>query len=112
MRSGLALLAALLMIGPLKAASGPSFEDLLSNLKSPNARTRQDAAEALGKSRRREAVTPLAALTRDPDDKVRLEVVKALRQLRDLSAVPALLTAMSDGDVKIREEAIGSLTEL
>jgi HEAT repeat protein len=112
MKSGLALLAALLMSGTIRAASGPSFEDLLSNLKSPNARTRQDAAEALGKSRRREAVTPLAALTRDPDDKVRLEVVKALRQLRDLSAVPALLTAMSDGDVKIREEAIGSLTEL
>ena len=112
MRSGLALLAALLMVGSLEAASGPSFEDLISNLKSPNAKTRQDAAEALGKSRRREAVTPLAALTRDPDDKVRLEVVKALRQLRDLSAVPALLTAMSDGDVKVREESIGSLTEL
>jgi HEAT repeat protein len=112
MRSRLALAAVLLGCGILRAASGPSFEDLLSNLKSPNAKTRQEAADALGKSRRREAVTPLAALTRDPDDKVRLEVVRALRQLRDLSAVPALLTSLTDGEVKIREEAIGSIVEL
>jgi HEAT repeat protein len=107
-----AFAATLLACGTLQAASGPSFEDLLSNLKSPNAKTRQDAADALGKTRRREAVTPLAALIRDPDDKVRLEVVKALRQLRDLAAVPALVASLGDGDPKIREEAIGSLVEL
>lgn len=94
------------------AAARPSFEDLLANLKSPIAKTRQEAAAALGKSRRREAVTPLAALVRDPDENVRLEVVRALRELRDLSAVPALVTAMGDGDPKIREEAIGTLVEL
>jgi len=106
------LALALLVSGPAHAAPRPSFEDLVANLKSPSAKTRMDAATALGKSRRREAVAPLAALVRDPEWRVRLEVVRALRELRDLSAVPAVVTAMRDGDLKVREEAIGSLVEI
>ncbi|MBI3932378.1 MAG: HEAT repeat domain-containing protein [Acidobacteria bacterium] len=94
------------------ASPRPSFDDLLANLKSPNAKTREDAASSLGKSRRREAVTPLAALVRDPEPKVRLEVVKALRELRDLDGVPALVTSLGDGDPKIRREAIEALVEM
>jgi HEAT repeat protein len=94
------------------AATKASFEDLVANLKSPNAGTRQEAAAALGKSRRREAVTPLAALVRDPDARVRLEVVRALRALRDVSGIPALLTSLGDGDRGVREEAIGTLVEI
>jgi HEAT repeat protein len=94
------------------AAAKPSFEDLVANLKSPNAATRQEAAAALGKSRRREAVTPLAALVRDPEAKVRLEVVRALRALRDVSGIPALVTSLTDGDREVREEAIGTLVEI
>lgn len=94
------------------AATKLSFADLLANLKSPTAKTRQEAAAALGKSHRREAVAPLAALVRDPEPKVRLEVVHALRELRDLSAVPALVTSMQDGDPPIREEAIGALVQV
>ena len=96
---------------PLSAAR-VSFEDLLANLKSPNAKTRQEAAAALGKSRRREAVTPLAAVVRDSDFRVRLEVVRALRELRDASGVPALVTAVGDAEAGIREEAIGTLVEI
>ncbi len=102
----------LFLSGSAHAAPRPSFEDLVANLKSPSAKTRMDAATALGKSRRREAVAPLAALVRDPEWRVRLEVVRALRELRDLSAVPAVVTAMADGDLKVREEAIGSLVEI
>ncbi|PYQ19828.1 MAG: hypothetical protein DMF81_20625, partial [Acidobacteria bacterium] len=96
----------------LGAATRLSFEDLLANLKSPNTRTRQEAAEALGKSRRKEAVAHLAPLVHDPEARVRLEVVKALRALRDPSGVPALVTSMGDGDPGIREEAIGTLVEI
>ena len=95
-----------------QAAAKPSFADLVANLKSPTAKTRQEAAAALGKSRRREAVAPLAALVRDSEPKVRLEVVRALRELRDLSAVPALVSSMQDGDAQIREEALGALVEI
>lgn len=104
----LALLAAL----PAFPAGRLSFDDLIANLKSPNAKTRQESAAELGKSKRREAVAPLAALVRDPDDKVRLEVVRALRELRDLSAVAALVTSLGDGDPRIREEALGTLVEI
>ena len=102
----------LLLAAAASAAPKPSFEDLVANLKSPNADTRQEAAAALGKSRRREAVTPLAALVRDPEQRVRLEVVRALRALRDVSGVPALVTSLGDGDREVREEAIGTLVEI
>lgn len=111
-RSGPVALALLLVASVAGAAVKPSFEDLVANLKSPNAGTRREAAAELGKSRRREAVSPLAALVRDPDGKVRLEVVRALGQLRDATAIPALLTSLGDGDAGIREEAIGALVEL
>jgi HEAT repeat protein len=94
------------------AAPQSAFDDQVANLKSPTARTRQAAAQELGKSRRREAVAPLSALVRDPEERVRLEVVMALRSLRDLSAVPALVVSLQDGDPKIREAAIGTLVEL
>lgn len=115
-----ALLAGLLAVPAVVAAPAAappaagrlSFEDLVANLKSPNAKTRQESAAALGKSRRREAIAPLAALVHDPEPKVRMEVVRALNALRDTSAVSALVTSMGDGDPKIREEAIGALVEL
>jgi HEAT repeat protein len=112
-RRALLLPAAMFLLpGLLDAASRPSFDDLVANLKSPNAKTRQEAAAELGKSRRREAVTPLAALVRDPEFKVRLEIVKALRELRDLSGVPALVTLLGDGDPEIREETTSALVEI
>ena len=90
-----------------------SFEDLVANLKSPTVKTRLEAAQELGKSRRREAVTPLAAALRaEPEAKVRLEVVRALRELRNLDAVPALVAAMSDPEAEVREEALGSIVEV
>jgi len=111
-RRPLLALAALLLAAPLWAASKPSFDDLVANLKSPNAKTRQEAAAALAKSRRREAVTPLAALVRDPEYKVRMEVVRALRDLRDPAAVPALVTLLGDGEADIRQEAIATIVEI
>jgi HEAT repeat protein len=96
----------------LQAERGASFDDLVANLKSPNTSTRVSAVAELGKSRRREAVAPLASLVRDPEARVRMEVVKSLRLLRDLSAVPALLASLQDGDPAIRVEAVGALVEL
>ena len=60
-RQAIAVAFVVLAAVAAEAAPKPSFEDLVANLKSPNASTRQEAAAALGKSRRREAVTPLAA---------------------------------------------------
>lgn len=112
MKPAVAVVAATLLLlvpGPSEAAGKPSFEDLVANLKSPNAKTREAAATVLAKSGRRDAVAPLAALVRDPEPKVRLEVVRALGQLRDPAAIPALVTSLGDGDPQIREEAIGGM---
>src|SRR5512133_1026349 len=87
---------ALALVAASLTVAEDSFDDLVANLKSPTAATRQSAAAALGKSRRREAVAPLSALVRDPESRVRLEVVNALRALRDLSAVPAVVTSLQD----------------
>ncbi len=109
-----ALVAALVVSvtqAPVLAAS--SFDDLVANLKSPNAKTRVEAATALGRTRRAEAVTPLAAAIRsEPEAKVRLEVVRALRELRDLNGVPALVASMSDVEATVREEALGAIVEI
>jgi HEAT repeat protein len=109
---GLVAVLCLASSGLVYGAASQSFEDLIANLKSPNVKTRQEAARELGKSRRREAVAPLAALVRDPEAKVRIEVVRALRALRSLDTVPALVTSLEDGAPEIREEALGSLVEL
>jgi HEAT repeat protein len=98
--------------GAGRAAVRESFDDMVANLKSPNAKTRQQAALDLGRSRRREAVAPLSSLLRDPEPKVRLEMVRALRELRDHAAVPTLVTSLGDGDPKVREEALAALVEL
>jgi len=111
-RTAVVMLALGLALGVAPSPAQEPFDDLVANLKSPTARTRQDAARKLGESRRREAVAPVSALVRDPEQKVRLEVVRALRNLRDLAGVPALVTALQDGDAGVRDEAISSLVEI
>ncbi len=101
-----------LVVGITPTRAQETFDDLVANLKSPTARTRQDAARRLGESRRREAVSPVSALVRDPEQRVRLEVVRALCALRDLSAIPALVTALQDGDATVRDESISALVEI
>ncbi len=113
MKTTLTLLGcALAVLLSAPSAEPQSFDENVANLKSPNAKTRQQAAAVLGKSRRREAVPPLAAVVRDPDLQVRRTAVQSLRQLRDVSAVPALLTSMQDGDNRIREEALEGVVEV
>ena len=107
-----ALALLLLLLGGAATCAGDSFEDLLANLKSPTARTREDAARQLGESRRREAVAPLSALVRDGEPRVRLEMVRALAALRDVSGIPALVTALEDGDPRVRDESISAIVEI
>jgi HEAT repeat protein len=101
-----------LVVGIAPARAQETFDDLVANLKSPTARTRQDAARRLGESRRREAVAPVSALVRDPEQRVRLEVVRSLCALRDLSGIPALVTALQDGDATVRDESISAIVEI
>jgi HEAT repeat protein len=105
-------LALFLLLGGAATCAGDTFDDLVANLKSPTARTRQEAARQLGESRRREAVAPLSALVRDEDPRVRLQMVQALAGLRDVSGIATLVTALEDGDRRVRDEAISAIVEI
>jgi HEAT repeat protein len=96
----------------LARGDAPSFEDLVSSLGSPSAKTREESAVALGKSKRREAVGPLSQALRDPERKVRVQSVRALRALGDVQAAPALAGAVGDAEVEVRREAIAALVEV
>jgi HEAT repeat protein len=93
-------------------AGRATFDGLLADLKSPNAKTRLAAVVALGKSHKREAVSGLSAVVRDPEPKVRLEVVHALKELRDTSGVAALVTATEDAEAAIRADAVDAIVHL
>jgi HEAT repeat protein len=106
-----AIVAASSML-PATAAAQASFQDELANLRSPNAKTRVKAADALGKSQRREAIPPLIEAMRDPEVKVRKEVVQALRSFQDVETVDGLIIGLSDEDKSIRDHGIEGLLEI
>jgi len=93
-------------------AAQPSLEQLKTDLKSPETKTRKKAASALGKSMDREAVPPLLAAAQDSDAEVREEVVKALGVLRDEQAITMLLTTIRDPAESVREESLFALLNL
>ncbi len=71
-----------------------NFDQLISELKSPSAENRIDAAWALGELGDQRAVEHLIKVLSDPDDTVRYNVVKALGNLGDNKAVPYLTEAL------------------
>jgi HEAT repeat protein len=71
-----------------------NFEQLVSELKSPSAENRIDAAWALGELGDPRAVEYLLKVLSDPDDTVRYNVVKALGNLGDNKAIPYLAKAL------------------
>jgi HEAT repeat protein len=97
---------------PKALAAEPTIEELKVDLRSPKAKDRRKAAEALGKTRSREAVQPLLAAANDPDVRVREEVVKALGLLKDHDAITMLLTTIKDPAESVREESIIALVNL
>jgi HEAT repeat protein len=68
--------AALLLAGPA-GAQGPSFEDVVRNLRNPDPKARASAVRMLHEARHLEAVVPVAALIVDPVDAIQLEAIAA-----------------------------------
>lgn len=91
-----------------------NFDQLVSELKSPSAENRIDAAWALGELGDPRAVEYLINVLSDPDDTVRYNVVKALGNLGDNKAVPYLTRALKleiqPWIVQAIEETINKLT--
>ena len=59
------------------AAQPPKFEDVVRNLRNPDAKVRMSAIRLLREAQLPEAVVPLAALVNDPIDQIQLEAIAA-----------------------------------
>ena len=75
------LCAAIVSCGALAATATvtaqPQWQDVIRNLRHPQAETRLDAVERLGRSNYIAAIDPLAPLVRDPDDRVQVAAIDA-----------------------------------
>lgn len=100
------------VLAPAAATAQSSFQDEIANLRSPNVDTRVDAAKALGKSGRPEAIPALTEAMRDPELKVRREAVKALRKFTSSEAVDGFLIGLQDEDKAVRRDALVALLEV
>lgn len=103
---------AIFALAPALVVAQSSFQDEIANLRSPNTGTRVNAAKALGKSGRPEAIPALTEATRDPELKVRKVVVTALRSFTSSETVDGLLVSLRDDDKGIRNEAMLALLEI
>ena len=97
---------------PSPVSAQSSFQDEIANLRSPNVGTRVDAAKALGKSGRPEAIPALTEAMRDPEVKVRRETVKALRTFTSSEAVDGFLVGLQDEDKVVRRDALIAVLEV
>jgi HEAT repeat protein len=93
-----------------------NFDQLISELKSPSAENRIDAAWALGELGDPRAVDYLIKALSDTDDTVRYNVVKALGNLGDNKAIPylekALKLEIQPWIVEAIEASINKLTRI
>ncbi len=73
---------------------------------------REEAVEALGESKRPEAVAPLSLALEDEDEDVREAAIASLAEIGGDAAAEALAIALQDRDSSIREEAVEALGEI
>lgn len=73
---------------------------------------REEAAEALGESRRAEAIGPLRMALEDIDEDVREAAAAALAKISGDEAAQALAIALQDEDSWVREAAVEALVEI
>src|SRR5438445_813816 len=101
-RIGPTAVALMLLARLATAAARPSFDDLVANLKSPNASTGRDPA----------VVRALSAALRDEDQDIRQEAALALGILNGTEAVPALINTLKDPDASVRGAAATALGKI
>lgn len=88
------------------AADKLSTQDLLYNLKSPEAKTRAKAAKELGDRGEKPALEALVTATGDPDQNVEMAAVKAVAQVEGPDSVTAKSQAVKNSTGAAEKEAI------
>ncbi len=104
----LALVAGAATLAPAQS----SVEELAARLESSDARTRRDAARALGEDGSTEAVAALLPAARDADRDVRRAVLEALAAVRRPDAAAGLIVLLEDEEAAHRRGAIGGLVDI
>ena len=94
------------------ALAQSSVEELAARLESSDARTRRDAARALGEDGSTEAVAALLPAARDADRDVRRAVLEALAAVRRPDAAAGLIVLLEDEEAAHRRGAIGGLVDI
>jgi len=82
---------------------------LINVLNNNNARTRSDAAKALGKIKDVSAVESLINALKDEDFVVRWVAADALGEIKDSSSVESLVALLQDNDKFVRQHAVSAL---
>ena len=102
-----------------KAEKGYPIKSLAINIQklqvalmSEDSWEREEAAEALGESRRAEALRPLRMALEDIDEDVREAAAAALAKISGDEAAQALAIALQDEDSWVREAAVEALVEI
>jgi hypothetical protein len=90
----------------------PDMRRLQAALTSGDSSEREDAVDALGESKRLEAVPLLRLALKDADEDVREAAVEALEEIGGDKAAQALAVALEDEDSWVREEAVEALGEI
>ncbi len=110
--SGLVVALAFLAVAATLAPAQSSVEELAARLESSDARTRRDAARALGEDGSIEAVAALTPAARDADRDVRRAALEALAAVRRPDAVAGLILLLEDEVAAHRRDAIGGLVDI
>lgn len=102
----------LLFIQTLVFAKGKlSTQELLDNLKSQDASTREKAAKELGDRGEALGLTELVQATKDKDERVQMAAVSAIGKINHPGQVSALSQAIRNTKGKVQKEAMHLLTE-
>ncbi len=96
----------------LSQVGEPAFSALLTVLAGGGGRARQWAAIALGHTKDRRAVEPLARAAADADARVRAGAVEALGMIGDEAACEPVLAALDDQDRWVRLQVIRALGQV
>ena len=110
--SAIGVALALLAAGATLAPAQSNVEELAARLESSDARTRRDAARALGEEGSTEAVAALLPAARDADRDVRRAVLEALAAVRRPDAAAGLIVLLADEVPAHRRGAIGGLVDI
>ena len=97
---------------PAPGFAQASLEELSARLESSDARTRRDAARALGEDGSTEAIVIVSAAVRDIDRGVRRAVLEALLAPRRPEAATGLIAFLEDEDRDHRRDALGGLVDM